>query len=101
MISLLGAEKAFAKINIHSWIQNFRKLEIDGNLLNLVKVIYQKNLQITSYLREKEQFPLTTMKGERISTLTASIEYYPGGPHRCIKARFKKKNGIKKRTGMK
>lgn len=54
MISLLGAEKAFAKINIHSWIQNFRKLEIDGNLLNLVKVIYQKNLQITSYLREKE-----------------------------------------------
>lgn len=39
MTILLNAEKAFAKINIHSWIQNFRKLGIKGNVFNPMKVI--------------------------------------------------------------
>lgn len=42
MIILLDAEKAFSKINIHSWLQNFRKPGIEGNFFNLMKIIYKK-----------------------------------------------------------
>lgn len=58
-VNILHAEKAFAKINIHSLDTKCRKLGIEGKFFYPIKAIYQNNTQkekksrhFSSYERE-------------------------------------------------
>lgn len=51
-----------------------RKLEIEGNFINPIKVIYQKKIIFKG--EKNEYFPPISTKGEKIPTLTISVQYY-------------------------
>jgi hypothetical protein len=53
LIISIDAEKAFDKIQHHFMIKALRKLRIEGKYLNILKAIYDKPLQPTSYLTVK------------------------------------------------
>ena len=63
-------QKIFLKIQKHSWLKKkiFSKQGLEGNFFNLIKNIYRKKLQLTSYWR-KTGFPLRLRKRQGCSFL--------------------------------
>ena len=52
MIISIDAEKSFDKIQ-QSFMIKTQKLDMEGTYLNIIKVIYDKHTQLTSYSTEK------------------------------------------------
>ena len=59
MLLSIGAEKAFDKIQYPFLIKTLQKVGIEGNYLNIIKVIYDKP-QLTSFsmVKKLKAFPL-------------------------------------------
>lgn len=66
----IDAEKAHDKIQYPSIIKKVRKLEIESNFFNILKVTYEKS---TANIVNGEGFPSNTRR-IRTSTLTTSTE---------------------------
>ena len=57
MIISTGAEKAFAKIQHISMINNLSKVGVEGTYLNIIKVIYDESTASVILNRQKLHFP--------------------------------------------
>ena len=50
MIISIDAEKYLTKFNIHLWLRKkLNKVSIEGLYLNIIKAIYDKAIELTSY----------------------------------------------------
>ena len=53
MIISIDVEKAFDKVQHPFMIKTLSKMVVEGALLNIIKAIYMRNLQTTSYSMSK------------------------------------------------
>ena len=53
MIISIDAEKAFQKVKQTFMIKTLSKVGVEGAYLNIIKAIYMRNLQPTSYSMDK------------------------------------------------
>lgn len=68
-------------------IKTLRRLVLEGNFLNLIKSICEKPTEPTAYIilnGEKLSYFLFKIENKvRMSTLTASMQHFTGGPRLC------------------
>lgn len=85
-------KKHFVKTQ-HPFVRKIlSKLGIEGNLLNLIKDIYEKpTANITLHSERFKCFPPLIGNKTRMFTLTTSIQHCIGGPNECNKARKRNK----------